>query len=571
MRALTLALSLPLCLALLACPPPAPSFRYYVDADTGVDANAGTEKSPFQTITKALSVAVAGEWISVAPGSYDGTNGEAFPLMVPAGVGLVGDEATKGFGGIQATAIIGTGGVVLAPGDDSTIAGFLIRTSAAAGPATGVDIAASRVTLRNNTIVTNDTYGVHVRAASAGHAITGNDITDNGPAAGTTGAGLAFKGGGAGSLVAGNTIRDNGIGVEIDMADVDLGGGASGSAGGNELSCNRGNDLVTGSTLVSARSNRWDDVPPSEAGVASDGGDLLAADPFDVDVTGSSLAAVPCPFYDYYVDANAGSDANAGTQAAPFGSIDHALGVASSGETVKAAPGAYDLPNGEAFPLFVPAGVTLLGDPRSRGQGPPATRIFGGGSVTAQGQSISAAVQMGNGATLRGFEVTNPMNLATDDVGVSLGFPAISGTMANVLDNALVDNGRNGLDARNVDDLVVSGNLATRNENGMNFRDGGADSTISDNEVVANTGSGIIFQGSLNAMSTDVSPGNILSCNLQRDLSIGAAAGFDVDATSNRWDHAPPTESVGLVGVDIAFGSATFSALGASLAPAFCP
>ena len=49
-----------------------------------------------------------GETVSVAAGLYDNpTNGEAFPLVVPAGVTLIGEEATRGNSG--PTKIVGCG------------------------------------------------------------------------------------------------------------------------------------------------------------------------------------------------------------------------------------------------------------------------------------------------------------------------------------------------------------------------------------------------------------------------------------------------------------------------------
>ena len=107
-------------LALAACPgkknkkhdddgPSTPSV-YYVNASGGSDMNPGTQTSKFKTITKAMSVATrSGTTVEVAPGLYDVANGETFPITVPAGVLLKGDETTKG-GGSTPTSIVGGGG-----------------------------------------------------------------------------------------------------------------------------------------------------------------------------------------------------------------------------------------------------------------------------------------------------------------------------------------------------------------------------------------------------------------------------------------------------------------------------
>src|SRR5262245_31038310 len=69
---------------------------YYVNALLGLDTYAGTSGQPFKTITHALAVATSGKTVHVAPGVYDVGNGETFPLVVPAGALLVGDEPNKG-------------------------------------------------------------------------------------------------------------------------------------------------------------------------------------------------------------------------------------------------------------------------------------------------------------------------------------------------------------------------------------------------------------------------------------------------------------------------------------------
>ncbi len=81
---------------------------------------------------------------------------------------------------------------------------------------------------------------------------------------------------------------------------------------------------------------------------------------------------VSCEF-DYVVDANRGSDANAGTCLAPFKTITQAfatVAAAGSTSTIKVRPGFYDsVINGEKFPLQVPANTCLVGDPNTRGEG----------------------------------------------------------------------------------------------------------------------------------------------------------------------------------------------------------
>src|SRR5882762_5692679 len=103
---------------------------YWVSPAGSDTTNPGTEASPFKTITYALRVATrSGTTVHVSAGTYNVANGEAFPITVPAGVLLIGNEGNNGGG----TSIVGGGGqpgatagvgVALLPGAGSTIAGF---------------------------------------------------------------------------------------------------------------------------------------------------------------------------------------------------------------------------------------------------------------------------------------------------------------------------------------------------------------------------------------------------------------------------------------------------------------
>ena len=69
---------------------------FYVDPTNGNDSGAGSQTAPFKTLTEALVKSTSGTTLKLANGSYTATSGEKFPLVVKAGVTLVGDEATKG-------------------------------------------------------------------------------------------------------------------------------------------------------------------------------------------------------------------------------------------------------------------------------------------------------------------------------------------------------------------------------------------------------------------------------------------------------------------------------------------
>lgn len=76
----------------------APAATLYVDSVKGNDAAGGTQVAPFRTINRALKQAKLGDRIQIVPGTYSAASGEVFPLAIPAGVTVIGNEATKGAG-----------------------------------------------------------------------------------------------------------------------------------------------------------------------------------------------------------------------------------------------------------------------------------------------------------------------------------------------------------------------------------------------------------------------------------------------------------------------------------------
>ena len=82
----------PLFLALALClAGTARGGEIFVDVQKGSDLKGdGSRAHPFKTLTKGLGVAKAGDIVRAAPGIYDLHRGEKFPLVLPAGVSLLG-------------------------------------------------------------------------------------------------------------------------------------------------------------------------------------------------------------------------------------------------------------------------------------------------------------------------------------------------------------------------------------------------------------------------------------------------------------------------------------------------
>jgi hypothetical protein len=533
---------------------------YWVNASVGLDTNSGTQTSQFKTITYAMKVAKrSGSTVHVAPGAYNVANGESFPIMVPAGVLLIGDEDHKG-GGNTPTSIVGGGGqapgatagvgLALLPGAGSTIAGFTITNdNAALSGRYGLLLSNSSVTLRNNT-VTGATHKVGIYVdASTDHVITGNHIVDNG--ASSMGSGLAFSKGGVRSKVENNVITGNAFGVEYDVAGGDLGGGSAGSAGGNVISCNTENNLVSfapSAITITAASNMWDHTPPTRG--SSSGNDIFDSSGFAIiNATPAGLTSNPCGGVTLYVDVSTGVDTNPGTQASPFKTITHAMGVATSGTTVQVAPGIYDvssLSTPEVFPITVPTGVLLIGNEGTKGSG---TSIVGGGQIPAFPAGTSAAVYPGTGSTIAGFTITNDnpafpgrYGLFLSNNTVTLRNNTVTGA-THVVGVYVSDNGATPPTPST--NHVITGNRIVNNAptsgEGLAFVSGGAGSKV-ENNVITGNGFGVEYEIAgvdLGGGSAGSVGGNTISCNGFVDLYVGAPVA--VSARNNFWDHAPPT------------------------------
>lgn len=88
----------------------------------------------------------------------------------------------------------------------------------------------------------------------------------------------------------------------------------------------------------------------------------------------------------YYVDAVNGNDATGdGSQARPWRTITYALSRVSSGDTIRVLTGTYNIALGEAFPLNLPPGVSLIGSGRD--------------ATVISGQSTSAVLYIGSETT----------------------------------------------------------------------------------------------------------------------------------------------------------------------------
>ncbi len=142
----------------------------YVNPATGKDNAVGSAASPLKTLTRAISKSIGETAIQLAVGTYDAANGEVFPLKVPQGITVLGNESTEGKGII----ISGSGqynsptfqkqNVLLLLEDKSQLRGVTIRNQANKG--TGVWLESASPLIARNTFTACGREGVFVTGNS---------------------------------------------------------------------------------------------------------------------------------------------------------------------------------------------------------------------------------------------------------------------------------------------------------------------------------------------------------------------------------------------------------------------
>ncbi len=141
----------------------------YVDPALGNDGAGGVEAQPLQTVTRALELAEPNTVIVLAPGRYNQSSGEVFPLQLKSGVTIQGTPGVR-----DHTAIIEGGGNFESP----------LRSQQNAAI-----IAADRAGIAQVAVSNPNGYGVWIESASptilesafVGNRQTGIYVTDGSP------------------------------------------------------------------------------------------------------------------------------------------------------------------------------------------------------------------------------------------------------------------------------------------------------------------------------------------------------------------------------------------------------
>ncbi|PZV11847.1 MAG: hypothetical protein DCF20_18845 [Pseudanabaena sp.] len=213
----------------------------------GSDANSGSSANqPLRTITAALKKnPQSGAIIQLASGTYSTETGEQFPLIIPAGVTLLGNSANQG-----QSIIISGGGVFVSPtfarqniamlaGNGSRIEGITLSNKNPRGYALWAE-SAQNVTITNNTFANSTHDGVFLTGATSAN-VSSNIFTKNGAN------GLSALGTSTGNIQA-NTFDNTGFGLAIGQK-------SRVAVISNRIVNNRGGIVVSNLSTPSFRNN----------------------------------------------------------------------------------------------------------------------------------------------------------------------------------------------------------------------------------------------------------------------------------------------------------------------------
>ena len=183
----------------------------YVNPVTGNDTNAGSRLSPFKSLTHALKAVSSTTIIQLASGTYNQDNGELFPLVIPSGTLVVGNESHKGQeitisgGGDYQSPSFGTQNITLLLLGDASLLGVTVTNPTAKG--TGVWIESGDPTLANNTLSGCGREGVFI-TGNAKPGIIDNLFVKNNVS------GLMIVRNSRGEVLR-NTLQNNSLGIAV--------------------------------------------------------------------------------------------------------------------------------------------------------------------------------------------------------------------------------------------------------------------------------------------------------------------------------------------------------------------
>jgi len=184
------------------------------------DSGSGTASVPFCTIKKGATVAVAGQTVQVASGTYQ-------------------ELVTLGHSGSPGSPIV----LTAAPGADVTVSGM----------ANGFKVSGrSWVTVKNFTVTGTTSYGIYVASSSSNVTVSGNTVTSPGSH------GIYLTSLSTQVTVSGNTVRGaNGYGIYVNtLSDITVSGNTVSDTTSYGIHVNGSSDVTVSGNDVSGAGER---------------------------------------------------------------------------------------------------------------------------------------------------------------------------------------------------------------------------------------------------------------------------------------------------------------------------
>lgn len=217
---------------------------FYVNPATGSDSATGNQTAPFKSITNALIKASSDTIIQLAPGTYNNTSGEVFPLQVPSKVKIIGNESNKGTGiliqgsGPYSSPTEALQNITFLLNNGAELRGVTVTNLASRG--TGAWIESSNATVANCTFTKCKREGIFA-TGTANPSILNNTCIAN------DGNGISIARNTTG-IVQGNICTQAGSGISID-------GNATPRVINNQISANRDGIIVSVNAQPILRNN----------------------------------------------------------------------------------------------------------------------------------------------------------------------------------------------------------------------------------------------------------------------------------------------------------------------------
>lgn len=530
----------------------------YVNPATGNDFSSGDSKSPFKTLKKALSQAESGTTIYLEAGTYNSLSGEVFPLIVPSGVIIIGNEPGKGSGiliegnGLYTSPSAASQNITILMQNNAQLRGVTVTNIQTRGTGVWIEsqspmianctftrckregvyaVGSGKPQILNSLFIQNEGYGISIEGEITGE-IQGNTFQN-------TGYGLSIKDQAA-PLIRDNAIvenrsgllianqakpilrqnlieRNSGDGVVImNQASPDL--GTAQTPGGNTIRNNGGFDINNAGTVS-----------------LTCFGNIISPTRVKGTIQVVTQTVPMAASATLFVNSATGNDSASGGQSNPLKTIAKALSLAQSGTVIQVAPGNYNAASGEVFPLIVPSGVTILGNEATKGQD---VVIVGSGvftSPSAAAQNITILMQ--NNSTVKGVSVTNEQTRGTgiwvESVYCTVanctlskskreGLFATGTAIAAVMNNNFIQNVGNGIALAGSAKGEIRGNKFQNTGYAIAVQASAAPLII-ENEILENR-SGLVLSG----QSKPVLRKNQVKKNLQDGLTVIADSAPDL-------------------------------------------